>query len=133
MSRAAGIAAAAVAALVLGGCGEGDPDSAANARATPKATVVVTDGAYVPARVHIEAGQRVTFVNRHGEANTAETGGTGLLDYDRTQHARRRQFDVHTLQQGEAESVRLDRPGAYTYYSSLDGDMKGVIEVTPRR
>jgi plastocyanin len=115
------------------GCGGGSTaDSPANVQASPKATVVLTDGAYRPARVRVEAGSRVTFVNRSTSPNTAETDGVGFFEYDRRKLDRQNRFDLHIFQPGEAESVELDTPGTYRFHSSLDSEMKGVIEVVER-
>jgi plastocyanin len=125
------LTAATVAALALtplSGCG-GDTASPADAEPTPKATVVFADDAYVPATVRVAPGSRVTFFNGSATANTAETDGVGFFEFDREKLDRQNLFDIHTLQPGEAESVELDTPGTYRYGSSLDDEMKGVIEV----
>jgi plastocyanin len=124
---AARLAAGAVLLALLAGCG-GDPGGAAEVRASPKVTVVVTDSAYVPAKVRISVGSRVTFVGRSGP-NTAETAGVGFFELDREKLDRQNEFDVHVVQPGEAESVEFDTPGVYRYLSSLNSEMKGVIEV----
>jgi plastocyanin len=124
---------ASVIALALSGCGGSDDDSPAAVQASPKATVVLTAAAYHPPRVRIKVGNRVTFVNRVVQPNTAETEGVGFFEYDRRVHDRKNVFDVHTLQQGEAESVEFDTPGVYRYFSSLDNEMRGVIEVIEPR
>jgi len=122
-----------LAALVpLAGCGGSGADGPANVQATPKATVVLTDGAYRPARVRIGVGSRVTFVNRSEVPNTAETGGIDTLEADRAALDRQNRFDLHTFRQGEAESVAFDTPGTYRFHSSLNSRMKGVVEVVAR-
>lgn len=126
-ARAACASAAVALAAIAIGCGSNS--GLANIEPTGKATVVLGDGHYTPARVTIEAGERITFFNGSTTANTAETYGVGFFELDREDLARRGQFDVHTVQPGEAESVQLDRPGVYRYGSSLDGGMRGVIEV----
>jgi len=118
-------------ALVAPGCG-GDPDTPHDAEASPKATVVMTGTAYSPAKVRIAVGSRVTWVNRSRQPNTAETDGVGFFEMDRTLLDRRNQFDIHTVQRGEAESVEFDTPGTYEYHSSLDSEMKGVVEVVEK-
>lgn len=125
------VAATAAALLVAwSGCGGADGDSSANAEASPKATVVMVDGAYEPRRVRIPVGGRVTFVNRVPNANTAETdNAAGFFESDRQALDRKNLFDIHTVQRGEAESVEFDTPGVYRYHSSLDERMKGAIEV----
>lgn len=123
------IVGTAVAAAALSGCGGADSDSPANVRASPKATVVLTGGAYRPDRVRISVGERVTFVNGSERANTAETDDVGFFELDREDLDRRNEFDVHTLQSGEAESVEFDTAGTYRFHSSLNERMKGTVEV----
>ena len=121
------VLAAVAAALALSGCG--GANGPAVEEPSPKVTVALTDGAYSPARVRIPVGSRVTFVNRVSTSNTAETYDVGFFEYDRRVLDRENQFDVHTLQRGEAESAEFDTPGIYRYRSSLDSDMRGTIEV----
>jgi plastocyanin len=122
------IAVVALLALAaLSGCA--GQESPADATPSPKITVVLENGAYRPGHVRVEAGSRVTFVSASQTPNTAETDGVGFFEYDREKLDRQNRFDVHTLQRGEAESVELDTPGIYRYHSSLDSEMKGVIEV----
>lgn len=114
---------------LLTSCG-GDGDSPVSAKPTPKVTVVATAKGYEPALVEIKPGTRVTWVNSGGNGVTVETLGVGFFDIDRTRHDRLNVFDLHTLQQGEAESVEFDTAGTYQYHSSYDSSMKGVVEVT---
>jgi plastocyanin len=107
-------------------------NSAATAKPSGKATVVITDGAYVPARVQVALGERVTWVNRDQAPNTVESGGTGFFEFNRDKLDARNLFDLHTFQQGEAESVEFDTAGTYEYGSSFNSDMKGVVEVVER-
>jgi plastocyanin len=119
--------------VVLAGLTATD-DGGGPAEAAPsnKTTVVLKAGAYHPARVRIRPGSRVTFVNRSRSMNTAETHGVGFFEYDRKSLDARNEFDIHTLVQGEAESVEFDTPGVYRYRSSLDTEMKGRVEVVGR-
>jgi plastocyanin len=119
----------AVPVVALCGCGSDAGDLPANAEPSPKVTVAMVDGAYVPPKVRIAVGTRVTFVNRVPQANTAETDGVGFFEFDRNLLDRENLFDIHTVQQGEAESVEFDTPGFYRYKSSVDSTMTGVIEV----
>jgi plastocyanin len=132
LDRASRLAVAAAGASVLaggaGGCGA-DGTTPANVKPSDKATVVITDGAYVPARVRIEVGDRVTWVNRDQAPNTVETGGAGFFEVNRDKLDARNIVDLHTFQQGEAESVEFDTAGRYRYHSSFNGEMKGVVEV----
>jgi len=117
----------AVMAMALAACG--GSHSPADAQPSPKATVLFTDDGYQPATIRVPAGSRITFFNRSGSANTAETDGVGFFEFDREKLDRQNLFDIHTLQPGEAESIELDTPGTYRYHSSLDSEMKGTIEV----
>jgi plastocyanin len=127
--RRVALAAAALALAPLAGCAGADSDSPADAQPSPKATVVFVEHAYVPAKIRVEAGSRVTFFNRSSPANTAETDGVSFFELDREKLDRQNRFDIHTLQPRETESVELDTPGTYRYHSSLDERMKGTIEV----
>lgn len=133
--RALVVAALALTVAVGVGCG------ASSEEAMPKAkvTIVLTDGAYHPARVEIEAGDRVTFVNSSQRINTAESPGVGdftsqdgLATVSGDEMRRRGRFDTRILDPGEAETVRFDKPGVYPFDSSLS-DMEGTVVVTPRR
>lgn len=115
--------------LVLAAPGCGDDASPVDAEPTPKATIVIRDGAYRPDALRIEAGTRVTWVNASNASHTAETPDAGFYEVDRRKLARRGLFDIHTLKSGEAESVLFELPGKYGYGSSYDPQMWGTIEV----
>lgn len=121
------LACLGLAALATTGCGGNA--SAVDAEPTPKVTVVMKDGDYHPDNVQIQQGTRVTWVNADKDPQTAETPGAGFYEVDRRKMAKRGLFDIHTLQPGEAESLTFDRPGRYSYGSSYDERMWGVIEV----
>ncbi len=122
---------AALAAVSLAaGCGSSD--DWVDDGAPGKTTVVLGDGAYHPVHARLTAGDRITFVNRGSRLNTAETGGAPLFAYDRESLHRRGRFDTHVLDPGEAETIRLSRPGTYDFHSSLDRDMVGTLEVVGR-
>jgi plastocyanin len=110
------------------GCG-GDDVAAVDAKPSRKVTIVMKDGAYRPDKVRVEAGTRITWVNASQQPATAETPGAGFYEVDRQELAKRRLFDTHTLQPGEAESHVLNRPGEYDYGNSFNTKMWGEIEV----
>lgn len=113
--------------------GRGGAESPADAVPTKKVTVVIADSGYHPAHVRIEAGSRVTWVNRNMSAVTAETWGVGFFDYDRSAYGVRRRFDIHTVQPGEAESILFKTPGLYRYHSSYNEEgVRGTVEVVPK-
>lgn len=124
------LAVACLAALVLAasGCG-GDKTSAVDIEPIPKVTVVMEDGEYRPAKVRIEPGTRVTWVNAGKDPHTAQTEGAGFFEVNRRKLDEYALFDIHTLQPGEAESIVIERPGIYEYDSSLDAKMTGAVEV----
>ena len=132
------LGAVLLAGAIVVGCGQSGDDFVP----PPKATVVVTDGAYLPPRVEVRAGDRVTFVNRSQRINTAESLGagesnrfddTGVKLLSASQLKELGRFDTHVLNRGEAESVRFDTPGIYPFDSSLNEAMRGAVEVMPRR
>jgi plastocyanin len=122
------IAGACAAGLGVVGCG-GDGDGTFDAEYSLKATVVLKDDAYHPPVVRIPVGSRVTWVNRDSNGHTVETAGVGFFEFDRGKLDRQNRFDLHTLQNGEAESEEFDTPGTYRYSSSFDPEMRGVVEV----
>jgi plastocyanin len=121
--------AAALALLGAAGAGCGDADVPPSALGSPKVTVALEDGHYDPARVRIEPGTRVTFVGRSPAIHTAETDGVAAFETDLAKLDRQNRFDTHIIRRGEAESVEFDTPGRYRFHSSLDSEMRGVIEV----
>jgi plastocyanin len=121
-------AAFAAAALAIASCGSDGPQTSPQA----KATIVLGEDAYRPSHVRVMAGERITFVNAGLSLNTAETGNAPSFVYDRDALHRRGRFDTHVLDAGEAETIRLDRPGTYEFHSSLDRAMVGTVEVVMR-
>lgn len=120
--------AAAVAALGMAGCGAAED----GVELPPKKVVELRDDGYHPARVQVPVGGRVTWVNVSTGAGTAQTAGVPEFEYDLRKLDRRNQFDTHTLQPGEAQTVSFDTPGEYEYFSSFD-PFSGVIEVVDER
>ena len=128
--RSALVAAAGAALCATVGCG-GDPQT--YAEPTPKATILVRNGAYDPTTVRIPVGGRVTFVATTSAPSTAETDRDEEYELDREKLDRLEQFDTHALALGEAQTVEFDTPGTYPFHSSFDGAMWGSVEVVEPR
>lgn len=78
-------------------------------------TVTMRDDAFVPARLRVHAGDRVTFVNRDDDAHTV-TSTTGS-------------FDSKGLDTGDTWQHTFSKPGVYHYICQLHPFMKGAIIV----
>jgi plastocyanin len=135
--QAIAIALAAIAALAAAiGCGEEEREG--------PVTVVITDEGYQPSELTIEAGDRVTFVNRSkerpGSAKDDPTGdvevspqpGPTAHDGSEVNRASRKGFATHSLFRGERQTVIFPIPMTYEYSSAFNPDLKGTITVAPR-
>ncbi|HET9394009.1 MAG TPA: cupredoxin family copper-binding protein [Candidatus Rubrimentiphilum sp.] len=78
-------------------------------------TVQIKGFAFAPKSLTINAGETVKFVNDDSEAHTvvADKGA----------------FSSGGLDTNDSWSVRLQKPGTYTYFCSLHPYMKGTIVV----
>lgn len=123
------LVAGLLAAIAVSGCGASDGGS----QPTPKVTVRVDESGYKPQKVKIPVGTRVTWVNVGEGGQTANSVGVPEVLYDRTKLVKRKMFDIHTIQPGEADTVLFTRPGRYVYFSSLDNDNVGLVTVTDER
>lgn len=81
--------------------------------------VQIQDGAFVPARLEVHAGDTVEWKNE-GEQPHSVTSDDGS-------------FDSGSLEPGDVFEVRFDDPGTYRYRSmgGADEDMAGVLVVAP--
>lgn len=124
-------------ALALAACGSDDNnaetagrgDAGATATAPPpsgnatapsgeavrSAKVEIVDFAYDPDPTTIQAGGKVTWINRDSAPHTA-TADDGS-------------FDTGTLEQGKLKSESFKQPGTYTYLCQIHPSMHGTIEV----
>ena len=94
--------------LLLAGCGGG---------AKHAATVPIQSFKYTPATVHVQAGGRVTWVNRDAAGHTATfTAGPSRLDTDR-------------LGKGERATLTFPKAGRYAYVCAFHAFMKGEVVV----
>jgi plastocyanin len=91
--------------------------AAAPAQSPPAATVHIKDFAFVPARLTVDAGAVVRFVNDDGEAHT-------VTAVDKS-------FDSEGLDTDAQWTHRFAKPGTYAYFCELHPYMKGTIVVRP--
>ena len=101
--------------LLLAGCG--GPATPAAAAAAGPATVAIQSFKYKPATVRVQAGGRVTFVNRDTAGHTATfTAGPTKLDTDR-------------LERGDRAALTFSKAGRYAYVCAFHAFMKGEVVV----
>ena len=104
--RAARGAAAliAVALPVLAGCGGQEASSPPEGgEPVSRQTVQIANFTYRPAVAAVRTGGSVTWTNRDQAPHTATADD-------------RRSFDTGTLQRGQSKTIRLTRPGTYSYF-----------------
>jgi plastocyanin len=103
--------------LLLAGCGGSDKPPAAAAAASRPAIVGIKAFKYEPATVRVQAGGRVTFVNRDTAGHTASfTAGPAKLDTDR-------------LERGDRAALTFSKAGRYAYVCAFHAFMKGEVVV----
>ena len=119
------ILAASAATVLLVACGGGDSsggDSMApgsNAETQPPAVagnqVAIKGFAYSPVDLTVSQGTAVRFTNEDSAEHTATAEGSG--------------FDTGTIERGQTKTVKLERPGTFTYVCSFHPFMHGSITV----
>jgi plastocyanin len=115
----------AIAAIVVAGAGlalaAGPPASPAS-----HASVVAAGGrvelkihnfAFVPANLTVKPGTVITVTNLDQTAHTATSTATPPA------------FDTGTLQPGQSKTIKLEKPGRYSYYCQFHAFMTGTITV----
>jgi plastocyanin len=112
--------------LVLAGCGDDDDSGGYGGGGETTATapsgdavraekVEIVEFTYQPDPVTIEAGGKVTWINRDSAPHTA-TAADGS-------------FDTGTLEEGKLKSESFKDAGSYPYFCEIHPDMRGTIEV----
>jgi plastocyanin len=92
--------------------------AATRASASASRSVSVGDYFYAPAKLEVEAGDKITWTN-NGKVDEGHTvTGDG--------------FDSGVFKEGETYSLTLKSPGTYDYICTLHPNMKGSIEVAGR-
>lgn len=77
--------------------------------------VEIVEFIYDPDPVTIQAGGKVTWINRDAAPHTA------TADDD--------SFDTGTLEIGKLKSESFKEPGTYAYFCEIHPDMRGTVEV----
>lgn len=133
------VGAAAVAAVLLAGCGGSDsgttePGTAASTSpgavadgtvkaATPagNSAVTVKQFQFMPAELTVKVGTSVTWTNQDDILHTATSGATpGTADG---------KFDGQMDGRGKSFSHLFDQPGRYPYFCSRHTSMTGTVVV----
>jgi plastocyanin len=89
--------------------------SAPSGEAVRSEKVEIVDFAYDPDPTTIQAGGKVTWINRDSAPHTA-TADDGS-------------FDTGTIEQGKLKSESFKQPGTYTYICTIHPSMHGTVEV----
>jgi plastocyanin len=107
--------ALAAMALVLAAFGHANPVPAQATAAPQAATVTVKNDAFMPAIVHVRAGQAVTFINADDETHTVTSDAAAFDSKNVDANGR----FVHTF----------TKPGSYPYHCAIHTFMKGTVIV----
>jgi plastocyanin len=99
------------------------PETGANApapsgEAVRSERVEIVDFSYDPDPVTIQAGGKVTWLNRDSASHTA-TADDGS-------------FDTGTIEEGKLKSESFKQSGTYAYHCTIHPSMKGTIEVVEK-
>jgi plastocyanin len=94
---------------------ESGNEPAPSGEAVRSAKVEIVDFAYDPDPVTIQAGGKVTWINRDSAPHTA-TADDGS-------------FDTGDLEEGKLRSQSFKTPGSFSYYCEIHPDMTGTVEV----
>jgi len=86
----------------------------AGAAAGGAVKVDITDFKYVPEKVTVKAGSRVTWVNNDTAPHTATADGA---------------FETGDLEKGDSKAVTVSKPGSYSYVCKFHVFMKGTVVV----
>ncbi|HVL65213.1 MAG TPA: plastocyanin/azurin family copper-binding protein [Actinomycetota bacterium] len=143
--KATRIFAAAASAALLSACAvdAGEPltgsdpaerETATSAPAEPDGrTIAVVDFAYEPAKLEVEPGTTVTWVNEDDILHTATSGkprAQGVPGVSEGNDARPDGlFDGPLDEAGSRFSFVFAEPGTYSYYCAIHAGMKGEVVV----
>lgn len=79
------------------------------------ATIKIVNFDYVPMRLTVRAGTRITVTNHDQTAHTVT--------------ARSGAFDSGTVAPGQSRALTVSKPGVYTYYCQFHAFMSGTLTV----
>lgn len=80
-----------------------------------RVTVEMSDYEFFPAKLTVNVGTEITWLNRDGVVHNAVAGDDA--------------FDSGTLNGGDSWSVVLDQPGTYSYVCTFHPGMEGTLTV----
>lgn len=119
MGRSRSLVASALACLALiAGCGGADDETGTADGARASATVDIASFRYLPRSLTLEAGGKVTWVNRDRAPHTATSD-----------EAQPTAFDTGRLALSESDTITLDEPGTYSYHCTFHRFMTATLEV----
>lgn len=95
--------------------GTAGEETAPSGDAVRSAKVEIVGFAYAPATVTIQAGGKVTWLNRDADEHTA------TLDDG--------SFSTGDLAEGKLKSESFKEPGTYSYHCEIHPEMTGTVEV----
>jgi plastocyanin len=115
-------------ALALAGCGGSDDSSSSQATpatgpgaaASPSGgaeAVTIKEYEYAPADLTVPVGTTVEFTNEDSTPHTATSKEAGV-------------FESGPIDTGKTGTIKLEKPGTFTYYCVFHPFMKGTITVT---
>jgi plastocyanin len=109
---------AVIAVVALAGCGGGGSaktnasgGSAGSATAGDK--IIIKDFAYAPADLAVKVGQAITVTNEDSAVHTITADD--------------KSFDTGDLAKGKSMTIKISKPGKYTYICTYHQYMKGTI------
>jgi plastocyanin len=98
-----------------GAAEDGGSEPAPSGEAARAEKVEIVEFTYQPDPVTIQAGGKVTWINRDSAPHTATAEDDS--------------FDTGTIEQGKLESESFKEPGTYPYICTIHPTMKGTVEV----
>ena len=99
----------------LGRRDDGHPPSGSAAPATGTATIEISDFAFGPQELTVQAGTVVTWANEDGVGHSIKSGDGS--------------FDSPDFGQGETFSFTFNEPGTYPYVCGIHDSMTGTVVV----
>jgi plastocyanin len=128
---AAALGAAALTLAMATACGASG-SSAKTSTSTAKADTVTTKLlSFMPEKLTVKAGTKVTWAAGDGIGHTVTTG-TFTLGSDGLRTAEHPDGVINKpLSAGKDVSFTFTKPGKYVYYCSIHKGMAGEIDVTP--
>ena len=115
MTRTRTVAATALAALAVAGCGGSDDSGSGDAKppATAGSKVSIVDFKFKPAKLTVPVGAKLVFANDDTAAHTATS--------------KDRSFDTGSIRKGKQAGVTISKAGTFAYICDFHPFMKGTV------